>query len=84
MTFSRPVTCGEIVIFNSKIVFAGRTSLIAFVDVKIKEDQVVQGFITFIHVDDDSKPVPHGITIEPETEEDRLLQEKAIALNKKS
>jgi acyl-CoA hydrolase len=84
MTFSRPVKCGEIVKFNSKIIFAGRTSLIAFVDVKINEDQVVQGFITFIHVDDDSKPVPHGITIEPETEEDRILQEKAIALTKKS
>lgn len=84
MTFSRPVKCGEIVSFNSKIIYAGRTSLIAFVDVKIKEDQVVQGFITFIHVDDDSKPVPHGITIEPETDEDRQLQEKAIALTKKS
>ena len=82
MTFSRPVKCGEIVTFNSKIIYAGRTSLVAHVNVATKDGQVVDGFITFIHVDDDSKPVPHGITIEPVTDEDRSLQEKAIALTK--
>ncbi len=82
MTFSRPVKCGEIVTFNSKIIYAGRTSMVAHVHVSTKEGQVVDGFITFIHVDDDSKPVPHGITIEPVTDEDRSLQEKAITLTK--
>jgi acyl-CoA hydrolase len=83
MTFSRPVKAGEIITFNSKIIYAGTTSLVAFVDVEAKEGQVVKGYITFIHVDDNSKPVPHGITIEPVTEEDTQLQEKAIALTKK-
>jgi acyl-CoA hydrolase len=83
MTFSRSVKCGEIVTFNSKIVYAGTTSLMAFVDVKANNEQVVQGYITFIHVDDDSRPIPHGITIEPDSDEDRLLQEKAKALTKK-
>jgi acyl-CoA hydrolase len=83
MTFSRPVKAGEIITFNSKIIYAGTSSLVAFVDVESKDGQVVQGFITFIHVDDKSKPVPHGITIEPVTDQDKQLQEKAIALTKK-
>src|SRR5512133_1997981 len=57
MTFSRPVKCGEIVTFNSKVIYAGTTSLVAFVDVTANNEQVVRGFITFIHVADDSKPV---------------------------
>ena len=82
MTFTRPVKGGEIVTFNSKIIYAGRTSLVAHLNVSSNDGLVVDGFITFIHVDDDSKPVPHGITIEPVTDEDRTLQEKAIALTK--
>jgi acyl-CoA hydrolase len=83
MTFSRPVKCGEIVTYNSKIIYARTTSLVAFIDVRAKEELVVRGFITFIHVDDDSKPIPHGITIIPVTEEDRRIQEEAIALSGK-
>ena len=82
MTFSRPVKCGEIVTFTSKIIYAGRTSLIAFVDVSTKEGQIVKGFVTFIHVDEDSKPVPHGITIEPSTDEDISLQKQAESITK--
>jgi len=81
MTFSRPVKCGEIVTFTSKVIHAGRTSFVTYVNVSTNNGQVVDGFITFIHVNDDSKPVPHGITIEPVTDEDRSLQEKAKALN---
>ncbi len=83
MTFSRPVKCGEIITYDSKIIYAGTTSLVAFVEVRTKDGLVVNGFITFIHVDDKSKPVPHGITITPVSEEDRILQEKAIQLNRK-
>lgn len=83
MTFSRPVKCGEIVTYNSKIIYARTTSLVAFIDVRAKEELVVRGFITFIHVDDESKPIPHGITIIPVTEEDKRIQEEAIALGGK-
>ncbi len=82
MTFSRPVHCGEIVTYNSKIIHAGTTSLVAFIEVRAKEELVVKGFITFIHVDENSKPLSHGIQIIPVTEEDIKLQEEAIALNR--
>lgn len=79
MRFNRPVQHGEVIRFESKIVFAGRTSLITNIKMKGKEDldQIVEGFITFIHVDLEGKPIPHGITLNPETEEERLSMESA-------
>jgi len=85
MQFSKPIKAGNIVYFNSKIVFAGRTSLVAYVRVNLihhKEIPVVEGFLTFVHVDEESKASPHGITIAPETEEDILLNQQAKELVK--
>lgn len=82
MTFSRPVKGGEIVTFNSKIIYAGRTSMVAFIEAKAKDELVVNGFITFIHVDENSKPIPHLLTITPVTEEDIALQETAKQLTR--
>jgi len=81
MSFTRPVSKGTIVEIPSKIVFAGRTSLIANIQVKVKGDTVVNGFITFIHVDLHGKPLPHNIIIDAKTEEDIQLQKDAIALS---
>ena len=79
MGFHRPVHRGEVIHFESKIVFAGRTRLVAHISMKGKEDQdqIVEGFITFIHVDQEGKPIPHGIQLSPETEEELHLQETA-------
>lgn len=78
MTFTRPVKCGEIVTFHSKIIYAGRTSLVAFVEVFVKSEPVVNGFITFIHVDENSNPIAHSLTIDPITEEDKRMQQTAL------
>lgn len=80
MRFARPVKKGEIVKFESQVVFAGRTKLVTYIRVCVKDQNVVEGFITFIHVDLDGKPLPHGIVLIPETEEEKVLQEKAKAL----
>ncbi len=79
MRFDRPVNRGEVICFESKIAFAGRTRLVASIKMKGKNnlDQIVEGFITFIHVDMDGNPTPHGITLTPETEEERQLQANA-------
>ena len=39
--------------------------------------QVVEGFITFVHVDLEAKPIPHGLSIEATNPEDIELQEQA-------
>ncbi len=80
MTFQRPVRPGEVIRFESKIVLTGRSRLIAYVRATTKEELTVDGFLTFVYVDDHGKSRPHGITIEAETPEEIELQERASKL----
>lgn len=80
MTFQRPVRPGEVVRFDSRIVQTGRSRLIAYVRATTKEELTVDGFLTFVYVDDQGKSRPHGITIEAETPEEIELQELANQL----
>jgi acyl-CoA hydrolase len=77
MLFSRPVRRGEIVCFESRIVCSGKSRLVAYIETKVKEQIVISGFITFIHVDSEGHPLPHGINIETSTPEEIALQERA-------
>jgi len=80
MTFQRPVRPGEVVRFDSKIALTGRSRLIAYVRATTKEELTVDGFLTFVYVDDHGKSRPHGIIIEAETAEEIELQERASQL----
>jgi acyl-CoA hydrolase len=85
MCFSSPVRPGESICYTSKIVFAGKTSLTSYIKVTRVSNPgavIVDGFITFVHVDENTKACPHGIVIVPETEEDVLLATKALSLGK--
>ncbi|MCB8964515.1 MAG: acyl-CoA thioesterase [Bacteroidales bacterium] len=82
--FSQPAHPGEIIKFSSKVVYAGKSSMVSHIEV-VKEGQTepfVSGFITFIHVSDDTKPTPHNIEIVPVTDEDKALFERAKNLRK--
>src|SRR5512135_1079171 len=59
MEFMHPVQVGEIANFEGHVVFAGRTSLVTHVNMQVRERMIVEGFITFIHVDDEGNPMPH-------------------------
>jgi acyl-CoA hydrolase len=76
MTFIRPVKGGDVVTFESRIILAGRTSLHAHVRMQAKGDLVMDGFITFVHVDREGRARPHGIEITPKGEADLALQER--------
>jgi acyl-CoA hydrolase len=82
MQFRRPAPAGTVIRFVSRIVLTGNTRLVCFVRAVISrtEELLVEGFLTFVHVDHDGRPLPHGITIEAVTPEDLLLQEQAKAL----
>jgi len=84
MEFLKPVRGGEIVCFSSKVVYAGRTSLITYIKVtKVeKAETVVDGFISFINVNEHTKPHAHKIVITPETKEDIRLNEEAKKLKR--
>lgn len=84
MHFSKPVRLGDIVVFKSRIAYAGRTSIVVNTSVSLRGEttSIVDGFISFVHVDKDTKPVSHGVTVVPKTDEEKELYEKAKALVK--
>ena len=82
MHFTHPVKPGEIIKFESKIVYAGKSSIFAHVKASRQHssEPFVKGFITFIHVDENTSPKPHLIQINAITDEDLLLMEEAKKL----
>ncbi len=82
LLFRKPVPKGQMVSFDSKIVFTGRTSLTAYVRVvnSNTKEFIVDGYFTYVYVDENSKPVPHGIVIEPKTDIQKELYEEARLL----
>lgn len=82
MTFKQPLRLGEVACYESRVVLAGRTKLVTHIQVIRNKEKIVDGFITFIHVDKDGRSSPHGIEITPLTAEDIELQQRAEALFK--
>jgi acyl-CoA hydrolase len=85
MFFTKPAVSGDVLKFSSKVVYTGRTSITSYVQVvKNGPDKpLVDGFVTFIHVDEKTKPSPHFLEINPVTEEDKDLYETAKNLRTK-
>lgn len=85
MHFSQSVKLGDTIFFTSKIVYCCKTSIIAHVTVcTINCDKtLVEGFITFVHVNKDTKPIPHGLEMIATTEIDKQLQLQAVNLKNK-
>jgi len=81
MRFRLPVESGQTIRLCSRIVLAGRTSLTAYTRVTLpaSDSLVVDGFVTFVRVDPETKPVPHGISVIPSTEEEMEVHERAVA-----
>lgn len=75
--FFSPVHVGDVLRIEGKAIYAGRSSLIIYTSAWVKEKKVLEGFFTIVHVDNTGKPLPHGITIDSQTGENRLLQNKA-------
>lgn len=84
MYFTSPAKPGEVLRFESKIVHTGKSSLVAYIRVCKSNcaKTLVEGFVTFIHVDEETRPMPHNIVTEPLTEDDRLLSGQAEVLKK--
>jgi acyl-CoA hydrolase len=85
MFFTKPAKSGDVLKFSSKVVYAGRTSLTSYVHVEKNGDEkpLVDGYVTFIHVNEETRPSSHNIEIMPETDNDKLLYETAKNLRTK-
>ena len=84
MLFKKPVQSGSVIRFESRVVHAGVTSLTTFIEVFDSDTDgfLLEGFITFVHVDETERPTPHGLVIETSAPEIRKLQERAKNLLK--
>ena len=86
LLFIKPVPKGQMVSYDSRVCFAGRTSLTVYVRVsnsKTKEF-IVDGFFTYVYTDDDGKPKAHGIVVEPKTDAEKELYDEAHELLEES
>ena len=79
LSFTKPLQSGDIACFESKIVYAGTSSIKVYVALRENDQDtpIVEGFITFVHVDDAGKTQPHGLILELTSPEDIELSERA-------
>jgi acyl-CoA hydrolase len=84
MVFSKPAHVGDIIRFESRVILAGRTSLMVNVQVINLGEVILQGFITFIHVDRTGKPAPHGIKMDYANQDEMDLMEQAKLIKEAS
>lgn len=80
MTFSRPIRKGELPTFISRVVLTGETKIVSNIEVRVNGHLAVRGFITFVHVDLEGKPMAHGLDFKPKTDEEKALYEEALKL----
>lgn len=86
LTFKSPIKKGDIVTFTSKVAHLGNTSLIVYGSVKSETSDIipVEGYITFICVDEEGKKIPHGLIMDQASEEEEIrIREGAKNLLKK-
>lgn len=85
MVFTRPVQKGSIIRYESRVAYAGRTSMVVYIKVIMakNEEFILDGFMTFVHVNAEGHSTPHGLTVIPESDEEIALHAKAKALIKK-
>ena len=81
LTFNTPMHSGDIAHFESRIAYTGRTSLRVYVSLKGLAGKApnVTGFITFVHVNAQGEAVPHGLSLDLDTQEDYDLNKLARA-----
>jgi len=84
LSFTHPMHSGDIARFESRIIHTGRTSLTVYVCLRIQDqcEAVINGFITFVHVNSEGKPEPHGLNLELTSPEELELNRQALALRK--
>jgi acyl-CoA hydrolase len=80
LLFRHPVNKGEIVKFTSKVVNLGKTSIVVYtkMETEIAKTTPVDGFITFISIDENGSKHPHGLVLdETQNEEELKIRERA-------
>ncbi len=80
MSFVRPVKLGETLCLDSAVVYAGRTSMVSYIRAYAAGTTRLEGFITYVNVDEAGHSQPHGLVLEPADEREAELQKMAANL----
>lgn len=83
MAFLHPVKAGNVLTFESMIVKAGRSTIKVHIRVFMSDTpdkDYCEGFMTFCYVDENTHSRPHGLVVEPETDEEKRLHQEASEL----
>lgn len=79
MRFNIPAQKGDVLKITSRVVDLGKTSLTVYNRTLSTNTgkTLVEGFVTFVNVDEGGKKTPHGLTMDEMTDEDKELQKEA-------
>ncbi|MGB9679407.1 MAG: acyl-CoA thioesterase [Thermoanaerobacteraceae bacterium] len=84
LEFKKSATKGDIIKIKSSVVLTGRSSIKTYSRI-YKNDEtepILEGFATFVYVDENGKPAPHNIVLdEPKTEEEKSIRNRAINIS---
>lgn len=86
LNFKHPIKLGDIINLQSKVCYIGSKSICVYGKVTSLNNNdkiLVDGFITFVCVDDNGVPMDHNMILDkPTTEQDLLIYNKAISFKK--
>lgn len=77
MSFYKPIQLGELIKCSGVVAYAGRTSFIVYLKFEVEGEKRVEGFISYVNVDEDGKSIPHNIKLDLDNAESIELNEKA-------
>ena len=86
MSFETPIQKGEVVVFTSRVVFVGKTSIMVHVDVTevMNGRRAVEGFLTFVTVEKETgKKLKHSIILDEPSDEKESAERAAAELLRK-
>jgi len=85
MEFLSPIKPGDVIRLESSVAYAGKSTIMSYVKIVNRKTESIacEGFMTFCHVDEHTKPTPHNIQIIPDTEEDLELYNLAMEIRNK-
>ena len=81
MAFKKPINLGDIIEIKSRIARLGSSSISVYSQVFRQQDQshLVSNMATFVTVDKENKPYPHGLKLSPDyIEKNRAIYENAV------
>lgn len=83
MTFEKPIELGSVVKCTGRVVYAGQTSGMVYLKFEVDGEIHVEGFISYVNVDENGDATSHGIEVSLDDPEVAALNERAKAFLKK-